>query len=64
LEDKAQIPLDAHGCPAYPHPGIGPAIAGSPDVNTNTIQGSSTEPLTGDGVGTVTTTWRFTPMRQ
>ncbi|HEY0988262.1 MAG TPA: PAAR domain-containing protein, partial [Kofleriaceae bacterium] len=26
---------DAHGCPACPHPGVGPAIAGSPDVNTN-----------------------------
>src|SRR5262245_20021282 len=35
LGDKAQVPLDAHGCPACPHPGVGPAIAGSPDVNTN-----------------------------
>jgi uncharacterized Zn-binding protein involved in type VI secretion len=35
LGDKAQINLDAHGCPACPHPGIGPAIAGSPDVNVN-----------------------------
>jgi uncharacterized Zn-binding protein involved in type VI secretion len=29
------VPLDAHGCPACPHPGIGPAIQGSPDVNVN-----------------------------
>jgi len=29
------VPLDAHGCPACPHPAIGPAIAGSPDVNVN-----------------------------
>lgn len=35
LGDKAQVPLDAHGCPACPHPGTGPAIAGSPDVNIN-----------------------------
>jgi uncharacterized Zn-binding protein involved in type VI secretion len=35
LGDKAQVPLDAHGCPACPHPSIGPAIAGSPDVNVN-----------------------------
>lgn len=27
--------LDAHGCPACPHPAIGPAIIGSPDVNVN-----------------------------
>jgi len=29
------VPLDAHGCPACPHPAIGPAIAGSPDTNVN-----------------------------
>lgn len=27
--------MDAHGCPACPHPAIGPAIVGSPDVNVN-----------------------------
>lgn len=27
--------LDAHGCPACPHPAIGPAIIGSPDVRVN-----------------------------
>jgi uncharacterized Zn-binding protein involved in type VI secretion len=35
LGDKANVPIDAHGCPACPHPGIGPAIVGSPDVNVN-----------------------------
>ncbi|HLL25868.1 MAG TPA: PAAR domain-containing protein [Kofleriaceae bacterium] len=35
LGDKAQVPLDAHGCPACPHPAIGPAIVGSPTVMVN-----------------------------
>jgi len=35
LGDKGQIPADAHGCPGCPHPGVGPAVAGSPDVNVN-----------------------------
>ena len=35
LGDKSQVPADAHGCPACPHPCIGPAIVGSPDVNVN-----------------------------
>lgn len=35
LGDKANVALDAHGCPACPHPAIGPAIQGSPDVNVN-----------------------------
>lgn len=35
LGDKSQIQADAHGCPACPHPCIGPAIQGSPDVNVN-----------------------------
>jgi uncharacterized Zn-binding protein involved in type VI secretion len=35
LGDKANVPLDMHGCPACPHPAIGPAILGSPDVNVN-----------------------------
>lgn len=35
LGDKASVPLDAHGCPACPHPAVGPAIQGSPDVNVN-----------------------------
>src|SRR3954467_2453925 len=35
LGERANVPLDAHGCPACPHPAIGPAIQGSPDVNVN-----------------------------
>ena len=35
LGDKSQVPADAHGCPACPHPCIGPAIVGSPNVMTN-----------------------------
>jgi hypothetical protein len=35
LGDKANVPIDTHGCPACPHPGIGPAIMGSSDVNVN-----------------------------
>jgi uncharacterized Zn-binding protein involved in type VI secretion len=33
--DNSQVPADAHGCPACPHPCIGPGIAGSPDVIVN-----------------------------
>ncbi|MEZ4365137.1 MAG: PAAR domain-containing protein [Kofleriaceae bacterium] len=29
------MPADAHGCPACPHPAVGPAIAGSPDTLVN-----------------------------
>ncbi len=35
LGDKASVPADAHGCPACPHPAVGPAIIGSPDVSVN-----------------------------
>jgi uncharacterized Zn-binding protein involved in type VI secretion len=35
LGDKSQVPADAHGCPACPHPAVGPAIVGSPNVNVN-----------------------------
>ena len=35
LGDKAQVQQDAHGCPGCPHPGVGPAIAGSTDVFVN-----------------------------
>ena len=35
LGDKAQNPIDAHGCPACPHPVVGPVIEGSPDVKVN-----------------------------
>ncbi|MBC7975947.1 MAG: PAAR domain-containing protein, partial [Myxococcales bacterium] len=37
LGDKAQAPLDAHGCPACPHPVIGPAVTGSATVNVNKL---------------------------
>src|SRR5262245_3558092 len=35
LGDKSQVPVDAHGCLACPHPGLGPAIVGSPNVSVN-----------------------------
>lgn len=35
LGDRANAPIDAHGCPACPHPTIGPAIIGSPTVMVN-----------------------------
>jgi len=35
LGDKAMIPADAHGCPACPHPAVGPAVQGSTNVNIN-----------------------------
>lgn len=35
LGDKAQVPADAHGCPGCPHPGIGPAVSGSGNVQIN-----------------------------
>ena len=37
LGDKSNVPADAHGCPACPHPCVGPAIVGSPDVNVNNL---------------------------
>jgi uncharacterized Zn-binding protein involved in type VI secretion len=35
VTDLGMNPADAHGCPACPHPVIGPAIMGSPDVMVN-----------------------------
>ncbi len=37
LGDLSQVQSDSHGCPACPHPCIGPAIIGSPDVNINSM---------------------------
>lgn len=37
VSDQSQNPTDAHGCPACPHPAVGPAIAGSPTVNVNAL---------------------------
>ena len=33
--DKAKADVDAHGCPACPHPPVGPALLGSPTVFIN-----------------------------
>jgi uncharacterized Zn-binding protein involved in type VI secretion len=33
----SNIPACAHGCPACPHPAVGPAIEGSPDVMVNNL---------------------------
>ena len=35
LGDLSQAEVDAHGCPACPHPAVGPAVQGSPDVFVN-----------------------------
>jgi len=35
LGDKSQAPPHPHGCPGCPHPHIGPAIIGSPNVLIN-----------------------------
>src|SRR5262249_22296670 len=35
LGDKANATTDAHGCPACPHPSVGPGIIGSPNVYVN-----------------------------
>lgn len=35
LGDKSQVPADAHGCPACPHPAVGPAVGASGNVNVN-----------------------------
>lgn len=33
--DMGKVDSDAHGCPACPHPAVGPAVQGSPNVNVN-----------------------------
>jgi uncharacterized Zn-binding protein involved in type VI secretion len=35
LGDKSNVPVDAHGCPGCPHPCVGPAVLGSPNVLVN-----------------------------
>ena len=37
LGDLSQVPADAHGCPACPHPCTGPAITGSFSVFVNNL---------------------------
>lgn len=35
VTDQAFNPADAHGCPACPHPVIGPGTSGSPNILVN-----------------------------
>jgi uncharacterized Zn-binding protein involved in type VI secretion len=35
VSDRSLCAADAHGCPACPHPAVGPAIIGSPNVFVN-----------------------------
>ena len=35
--DMSSVPADAHGCPACPHPCIGPATKGSSNVKVNKL---------------------------
>jgi hypothetical protein len=37
VSDLAKCDQDAHGCPACPHPVIGPLFMGSPDVFVNSL---------------------------
>ena len=45
LGDKAQVKADKHGCPSCPHPGIGPIVTGSPDVNINSLKAARVDDL-------------------
>lgn len=38
VTDNAQNPADAHGCPACPHPVVGPGKKGSPDILVNGLE--------------------------
>ncbi|HEY7954800.1 MAG: PAAR domain-containing protein [Polyangia bacterium] len=37
LGDKSNVPACVHGCLACPHPAVGPAIVGSPNVLVNNL---------------------------
>ena len=37
VSDNGKVDADSHGCPACPHPAVGPAIQGSPNVNVNSL---------------------------
>lgn len=37
LGDRGNVHVDVHGCPACPHPAIGPGIIGSPTVMVNEL---------------------------
>ncbi len=43
LGDMAQVDADAHGCPACPHPGVGPIVTGSANVNINGLPAGRAE---------------------
>ncbi len=45
LGDPAQVQNDAHGCPACPHPGLGPIVTGSPDVYINNLNAARQDDL-------------------
>jgi len=45
LGDNSQVQQDAHGCPACPHPGIGPIVTGSPDVYINNLNAGRQDDL-------------------
>jgi len=37
VSDKSKVGSDAHGCPACPHPCVGPLVIGSPNVLVNML---------------------------
>ena len=37
VSDLAQVQQDPHGCPGCPHPGTGPSVIGSTDVNIENL---------------------------
>lgn len=45
LGDKSQVDADAHGCPACPHPGVGPIVVGSTDVQWNGLPAARKDDL-------------------
>lgn len=55
--DKGKVQVDAHGCPTCPHPAIGPAIIGSPDVLTNGLPSLRVDDLGIHAVCCATNTW-------
>ena len=58
--DKGNVQACAHGCPACPHPAIGPAIIGSPDVLTNGLPSLRVDDFGIHAVCCNTNTWTAT----
>lgn len=58
--DKGNVQACAHGCPACPHPAIGPAIIGSPDVLTNGLPSLRVDDFGMHAVCCNTNTWTAT----